>query len=201
MVKTMGNGQKITRWPIKYPHIKKNAHPLLNPRSQASVNTPYVLSSDCDGSCRSRRDSLLRVGPRVSRHTAWCTGTTLSCGGCDTHNPKAIPGGCFWDLKNLHSSANTPLYQICHKYAYETPINTSHFCIHHSMFTGRSRTLTRKRHMHRRHNTLGQHDQQAFWCTIMGVLKTDAERSSGLSCHRWPGEMRGIHGRGTESHT
>ena len=39
MVKTMGNGQKITRWPIKYPHIKKNAQPLLNRALQASVNT------------------------------------------------------------------------------------------------------------------------------------------------------------------
>ena len=39
----MGNGQKITRWPIKYPHIKKNAQPLLLPALQASVNThmPY----------------------------------------------------------------------------------------------------------------------------------------------------------------
>ena len=35
----MGNGQKITRWPIKYPHIKKNALPLLYPAPQASVNT------------------------------------------------------------------------------------------------------------------------------------------------------------------
>jgi len=35
----MGNGQKITRWPIKYPHIKKNAQPLLYPALQASVNT------------------------------------------------------------------------------------------------------------------------------------------------------------------
>ena len=35
----MGNGQKITRWPIKYPHIKKNALPLLNTALQASVNT------------------------------------------------------------------------------------------------------------------------------------------------------------------
>ena len=39
----MGNGQKITRWPIKYPHIKKNAQPLLFAAPQASVNThmPY----------------------------------------------------------------------------------------------------------------------------------------------------------------
>ena len=39
----MGNGQKITRWPIKYPHIKKNAQPLLFAALQASVNThmPY----------------------------------------------------------------------------------------------------------------------------------------------------------------
>jgi len=35
----MGNGQKITRWPIKYPHIKKNALPLFDPALQASVNT------------------------------------------------------------------------------------------------------------------------------------------------------------------
>ena len=35
----MGNGQKITRWPIKYPHIKKNAQPLLFAAPQASVNT------------------------------------------------------------------------------------------------------------------------------------------------------------------
>ena len=35
----MGNGQKITGWPIKYPHIKKNALPLLNTALQASVNT------------------------------------------------------------------------------------------------------------------------------------------------------------------
>ena len=35
----MGNGQKITRWPIKYPHIKKNALPLLFAAIQASVNT------------------------------------------------------------------------------------------------------------------------------------------------------------------
>jgi len=35
----MSNGGKITRWPVKYPRIKKNARPLLHTRLQASVNT------------------------------------------------------------------------------------------------------------------------------------------------------------------
>ena len=36
-VKWNGNGQKITRWPIKYPHIKKNAQHPVNTAIQVWV--------------------------------------------------------------------------------------------------------------------------------------------------------------------